>query len=238
MGSELAASLARLGVRVLAVSNRLGCLRARSGSQGLELGAVLRARAERGERWLLEPAAAGPGAERCEREALFEVECELLFACADAGSLDCAAAERLAARAVVPAANEPLGPGAERCLEQRGVLVLPDCAVNSGGILGSFLAGFGIAPGRLERLEHALYRAALGRLLARAEAAHTSPYALGRALADRLAARRARASWPVRRAHGVLGRLRRAPPPWRQLAGELALGWARRWFARLFAEEG
>ncbi|MHC4579287.1 MAG: Glu/Leu/Phe/Val dehydrogenase dimerization domain-containing protein, partial [Planctomycetota bacterium] len=140
IGTELAMTLDRLGVRVLAVANRYG---SRHDAQGLRVPELVVARAAEDERWL-----GGPGP-----ETLFALPCDLFFACADAQSIDAPAAEALAARAVVPAANEPCAEGAAQILARRGVLLLPDFVVNSGGILGSFLAGFGLARDRLARFE-------------------------------------------------------------------------------------
>jgi hypothetical protein len=203
---------------IVAVSNRAGSILAPGGVDVEKAVALARAR---GDGWIREGGARGP------RE-IFEVECDVFFACADAGAIDAAAAEALAARAVVPAANEPCAPRAEEVLLRRGILFLPDFVANSGGILGSFLAGFGLARDRLERFEHRSYRLAAGRLLSRAG---SGAAAFARAAIEPRIERISSMPWILRKVHGGFYRLARAPHPLRRAAGEAALflaAWALR----------
>jgi glutamate dehydrogenase (NAD(P)+) len=72
------------------------------------------------------------------RQEILETSCDILVPAAlehqltedNAGSLDC--------RLVVEAANGPTTPEAERILADRGIAVLPDLLVNSGGVTVSY----------------------------------------------------------------------------------------------------
>jgi glutamate dehydrogenase (NAD(P)+) len=154
------------------------------------------------------------------------VPCDLFFACADAGTVDVPGAERIAARAVVPAANVPCAPGAEEALRRRGVPLLPDFVVNTGGILGSFLASFGLPRARIEAFEVETYRRVARALLDRAAAASAEPVAFARAATEPRVARLLAMGWLARKGYGAFYRLARAPRPLRRLAAEAALLWA------------
>ena len=96
-------TLDRLGVRIVAASTRLGCVGA---PDGLRVGELVVRRAAVGDAWVREPAAGGAAGEVAPRDDIFAVDCDVLFACADARCIDASAAEGLAARSVVPAAND------------------------------------------------------------------------------------------------------------------------------------
>ncbi len=219
VGRELAASLSRLGFRVVALANRAGCVAAPS---GIDVGSAV----ARGDRWIEEGGLRGP------REEVVRVPCDVFFACADARVLDAPAAEALAARVVVPGANDPCAPGAQEILARRGVLLLPDFVANAGGILGSFLSSFGLDRARLERFEHEAWRGACRRLIVRARRRGIPPLALAREEVD--AARDP--SRLGRKLHGAFYRLARAPGTLRRLAGEVAFAWARRALGDRFRE--
>ncbi|HEX5136153.1 MAG TPA: hypothetical protein VFY93_04215 [Planctomycetota bacterium] len=219
VGRELATSLSRLGLKVVAIANRAASVAA---PEGIDAAAAV----ARGDRWIEEGGLRGP------REAVFEVPCDVLFACADARAIDARAAEAMAARAVVSGANDPFAAGAEEVLLRRGVLLLPDFVVNSGGILGSFLSSFGLGRERIERFEMDAWRGACGRLIARARRRGLAPPACARGDVDPSS----QPGWLARKLHGAFYRLSRVPQPLRQLAGEAALAWARGALGRRFRE--
>ncbi len=233
VGAELAATLDRIGMRVIAAASSLGCLRAKD---GLNLPGILARRKEIGDGWAREPECGNADGPPLPAEDILNIECDLFFPCAQENAIDRHVARTLPARAVVPAANEVGGPGAEEELARRGVLFLPDFLVNAGGILGSFLAGFGIPRKRLEEFELEVYRRLVHRLVARAEAACETPYRHACSVADARYEERARSSWCVRKIHGALYRLLRAPRLARRLAGEVFLVAAGRSLNRRFTE--
>ena len=68
------------------------------------------------------------------REALFELDCDVLVPGARPDSITRAVAERARCSIVAPAANIPYGPGAIELLQARGVVAVPDFVSNSGGV--------------------------------------------------------------------------------------------------------
>ncbi|HVP30972.1 MAG TPA: Glu/Leu/Phe/Val dehydrogenase [Myxococcota bacterium] len=72
---------------------------------------------------------------RIEPDALLDVDCEIWIPAARPDVIREDNAHRLRARAVVAGANIPLTAGAERILEQRGVVSVPDFIANAGGVI-------------------------------------------------------------------------------------------------------
>jgi glutamate dehydrogenase/leucine dehydrogenase len=159
VGAHAGRLLGALGVRVRAVSNARGLLSSR-GSEGLDVHALFAAwdaSQDEGVR-----AWAGENAERVEwtddPDALFAVPCDIFIPAArtmvlalpeqlehvrEAENPDVQDVttffERTGVRVVVEGANGPLSREAERWLEERGVLVLPDWIVNCGGLIGCWV---------------------------------------------------------------------------------------------------
>jgi glutamate dehydrogenase/leucine dehydrogenase len=131
VGGILAQEVVRWGGQVVAVSNMAGAV---VNEDGLPVERILQLRQQHNSSALLEP---GPW-RNVPREELFNGEADILVPCARVGSLNEERARRLPVRAVVPAANVPWTPEAERILQDRQILLLPDFVVNAGGILGIF----------------------------------------------------------------------------------------------------
>jgi leucine dehydrogenase len=75
-------------------------------------------------------------AEVVERDAILEVECDVLAPCALGGVLDQHSVPRLRCRAVCGAANNQLADDdVDGLLHARGILYAPDFAANAGGII-------------------------------------------------------------------------------------------------------
>ena len=130
VGSHAAAALARLGCRIVAVSDADGGVWNPAGLDVAEL--VRRARAG-------VVGHEGMEAERIANDELLALDCELLVPAAVGGVLHAGNAARVRARMVVEAANGPTTPEAERVLAERGVAVVPDILANAGGVVVSYL---------------------------------------------------------------------------------------------------
>ena len=131
VGSHLARLLvAEHGAKVIAVSDVAGGI---LNENGLDIPGLLRHAAER------RPIPEWPGGREITNEELWAVGCDWLVPAAlggvitkeaNAGMLDC--------KVVVEAANEPTTPIADRILEERGIVVIPDFLANAGGVTVSY----------------------------------------------------------------------------------------------------
>ena len=78
------------------------------------------------------------GAEDITNDALLEMECDFLVPAALGGAIHIGNAAKIRARMVVEGANNPVTPGGEAILNDRGVPCLPDLLVNAGGVTVSY----------------------------------------------------------------------------------------------------
>lgn len=78
------------------------------------------------------------GAERITNEELLELDVELLIPAALGGVITGKNAERIKAPIIVEAANSPIWPDADKILEDRGTIILPDILANAGGVTASY----------------------------------------------------------------------------------------------------
>ncbi|MBN1314341.1 MAG: Glu/Leu/Phe/Val dehydrogenase [Anaerolineales bacterium] len=129
VGSALGRLLAAEGARIVAVSTSQGALYR---PEGLDCGQLSLLAQQKGSQLV----DFYQGAQRLDRAALLELPVDILCPCARHESINENNAERIQARIVCPGANNPVTPGAELVLFNRGVLCLPDFVTNSGGVLG------------------------------------------------------------------------------------------------------
>ena len=78
------------------------------------------------------------GAEDITNDELLEMECDFLVPAALGGAIHSGNADKIRARMVVEGANNPVTPGGEAILNDRGVPCLPDLLVNAGGVTVSY----------------------------------------------------------------------------------------------------
>jgi len=130
VGSHAAAALARLGCRIVAVSDADGGV---WNAAGLDVTELLR-RARAGV-----VGHDGMEAERISNDELLALDCDILVPAAVGGVLHAGNAARVRARLVVEGANGPTTPEAERILAERAVVVVPDVLANAGGVIVSYL---------------------------------------------------------------------------------------------------
>ncbi len=78
------------------------------------------------------------GAEDITNDELLEMECDFLVPAALGGAIHIGNAAKIRARMVVEGANNPVTPGGEAILNDRGVPCLPDLLVNAGGVTVSY----------------------------------------------------------------------------------------------------
>lgn len=77
-------------------------------------------------------------AQQITNEELLELDVELLVPAALGGVITGKNAERIKAPIIVEAANSPTLPDADKILEERGTIILPDILANAGGVTASY----------------------------------------------------------------------------------------------------
>ena len=77
-------------------------------------------------------------AEELSNEALLEQDCDLLIPAALENQITEENAERIAAPLILELANGPTTPAADRVLEAKGTIVIPDILANAGGVTVSY----------------------------------------------------------------------------------------------------
>lgn len=118
------------GVRIVGIVERDGALYSERGLSVEEVGLHLTTHG--GVRGF-------PGAELVEDgRSVLERECEILLPAALEGQITSENAPRIRARVVAEGANGPVTYEADRILRERGVVVLPDCFLNAGGVTVSY----------------------------------------------------------------------------------------------------
>ncbi len=129
VGSWTARLIVDLGIRVVAVSDVRGGIH---NGGGLDIPALLQHVRESGS------VVNFPGTEPISNDDLLLLDVDWLVPAALGGVIHARNAERIAAKAVVEAANHPVTPEADAILNERGCLVVPDIMANSGGVTVSY----------------------------------------------------------------------------------------------------
>ena len=162
VGAGLAKELAAWGAPIVGVSNRCGAV---FNEKGLDLDEVTGSKEQLGDEWVTRPG----NWDQIARDELHQLEMDIHVPCARTHSVDVQKARAIGCKAMVPAANVPCTAKAEEILFQKGVAVLPDFAVNIGGIAGSGLDSLGASDSQIRGLFLEDYRAMIGRMLGAAE---------------------------------------------------------------------
>jgi glutamate dehydrogenase (NAD(P)+) len=129
VGRNLAAILAEDGATIVAVSDSAGGVH---NENGLDVAGAIEHKRETG--WL----EGLPEAEPLTNDELLLLECDVLAPCALEQVITRENADRVRAGVVCEGANGPVTPDADRILEERGILVLPDVLANAGGVVVSY----------------------------------------------------------------------------------------------------
>lgn len=179
VGAELARLFHDAGATVVAVSTSHGAIYAPA---GLDVPPLQSLASSHGSRFVERY----PAATRLDPAALLELPVTLLCPCARHHSLHEANSARVQAQLVVPGANSPLTPAAERLLASRGILCLPDFVCNSGGVLGGTMEFAGLTEAQIRRFVDAQFEPRVAAFLQEAERRGVTP----REVAEPLALRR------------------------------------------------
>ncbi|HEV7677085.1 MAG TPA: Glu/Leu/Phe/Val dehydrogenase [Candidatus Dormibacteraeota bacterium] len=129
VGATAALLMTDAGFRVCAVSDVSGGIYAPG---GLDVPAVVQHRALTGH------VAGFPGTQAVSNAALLELPVDMLVPAALENQITLRNAGRIQAPIIVEGANGPTTPDADRVLEKRGVVVVPDILANAGGVTVSY----------------------------------------------------------------------------------------------------
>lgn len=130
VGSFTAHFLHEMGARIVAVADHAGSVRQ---AAGLDVGALREhVRQHQGT------VAGFPGGEPFDPSTLWALDCDILIPAALGGVLTAQTAPQVKAALIVEGANAPTTPEADRILQERGVLVIPDILANAGGVTVSY----------------------------------------------------------------------------------------------------
>jgi len=130
VGSHVALFLQQGGAVITAVAEREGAIFA---EDGLDMPAVIAHRMETGS--MLDYPRARPLASTA---AALELDCDVLVPAALERQITSKNAPRVQSRIIAEAANGPTTEAAQRVLEARGVVVIPDIFLNAGGVVVSY----------------------------------------------------------------------------------------------------
>ncbi len=133
VGAAAAERFDALGARVLAVSNVHGVAH---DPDGLDISALVAARREHGDDFMLEL----PAAQRLPAGSEWGIAADVLVPAATQDTIDAEIAAGLEVRLVVEGANLPAGPDALEVLAGRGIAVVPDFIANAGGVIAAAFA--------------------------------------------------------------------------------------------------
>lgn len=128
VGSYLAKFLHEQGVKIVGIGDANGAI---YDEAGLDIPYLLERRDSFGVVTQL-------FADRITNQELLERPCDILIPAALGGQITAENAGRLSCRIVIEAANGPTTAEAERMLQERGIIVVPDILANSGGVIVSY----------------------------------------------------------------------------------------------------
>jgi len=103
--------------------------------------------------------------EKISKEQLFSLPMKVHIPCARVHSLTKTAATNLNCMVVIPAANVPCTIDGELKLTEKGIKLLPDFVVNSGGVVGPGLAQLGSSDDEIRNLLFSNFKEMVTRLL-------------------------------------------------------------------------
>jgi len=130
VGSIAALSLAKYGVKVIAVSDVNGGI---YNPRGIDLWALDKHVAEK------KTVAGFPESESISNEQLFIIPCDILVPAALERQITSANARKIQCRILAEAANGPTTPEADKILSERPeIFIIPDILCNSGGVIVSY----------------------------------------------------------------------------------------------------
>jgi len=132
VGSFTAKTLADAGAKIVAVSDITGVYYCSDGINVAKCFELTGASPKR----LLTGLEKEPGVKMIDE--IQSCDCDIFLPCAMEGSITADNAPRIKAKYIVEGANGPTTTEADKILDEKGILVVPDFLANSGGVIGSY----------------------------------------------------------------------------------------------------
>ena len=129
VGRYASFAASELGCRIIAVADVTGAVH---NGRGIEVGKLARYVDQTGG------VAGFPDADAIDSGDLFAVECDVLIPAAVGGVITDANADRIDTRVILEGANNPVTMEADRVLQDKGIVVVPDILCNAGGVTVSY----------------------------------------------------------------------------------------------------
>jgi glutamate dehydrogenase/leucine dehydrogenase len=129
LGSIVSQRLHEMGAKVIAVSDSKGGIYNENGLDPHEIEAH---KAKTGS------VIGMKGTKTITNKQLLELKCDLLLPCALENQITQENADRIKARIILEGANGPTTPEAEKILNRKGIIVVPDVLANAGGVTVSY----------------------------------------------------------------------------------------------------
>lgn len=134
VGYFAAEILFALGYKVVAVSDSKGgiMLEGEAAEQGLNAKEVMKYKEATGS------VVGYPGTREITNEELLELDVDVLMPAALENVINDGNANKIKAKLIVELANGPVTPEADKILEKKGVVIVPDILANAGGVIVSY----------------------------------------------------------------------------------------------------
>lgn len=178
VGRYLATEIDRWGGRLIGASTRIGAVTNRN---GLDVKEIIKASDKHNDFWVEE----NGNWEKITNEQIFSLPMKIHIPSARVHSLNETAAKDLNCTVVVPAANTPCTPDGELTLNTKGIKLLPDFVVNSGGVIGPGLAQSGSSDEQIRNLFFGNLKEMFSRLLRLSDRNQTPPANLAGLVSNR-----------------------------------------------------
>jgi glutamate dehydrogenase/leucine dehydrogenase len=171
VGKYLAIEIDRWGAKLIGASTRIGAV---ANLNGLDVKQILKSLEKANDFWVEE----NGNWQIMSKERLFSLPMNIHIPCARTYSLTEKVAEDLNCSVVIPAANVPCSPNGEMKLNEKGIKLLPDFLVNSGGVIGPGLSHLQSSDSRIRNLFSQDFKEMIKRLLKLSDRSQTTPTVL------------------------------------------------------------
>ena len=171
VGKYLAIEIDQWGAKLIGASTRIGAV---ANLNGLDVKQIVKYLGKANDFWVEE----NGNWQITSKEQLFSLPMNIHIPCARTYSLTEKVAEDINCNVVIPAANVPCSPNGELKLNEKGIKLLPDFVVNSGGVIGPGLSHLQSSDSRIRNLFSQDFKEMIKRLLKLSDRSQTTPTVL------------------------------------------------------------